>query len=94
MPSNVLPLRLKQTFQPIVWIFTEGESDEIESRLPFKIFFTLLGHADISVSHNNLRTLLNFLNLFFFFLEQKTVYYTFLRIRVKVTKMCQKTLTF
>ena len=41
MPSNVLPLRLKQTFSPIIRIFTEGEGDEIESRLPFKIFFTL-----------------------------------------------------
>ena len=38
MPSNVLPLHLKQT---LIWIFTEGEGDEIESRLPFKIFFTL-----------------------------------------------------
>ena len=25
----------------IIWIFTEGKSDGIESRLPFKIFFTL-----------------------------------------------------
>ena len=25
MPSNVLPLHLKQTFPPIIWIFTEGE---------------------------------------------------------------------
>ena len=39
MPINVLPLRLKQTFPPIIWIITEG--GEIESRLPFKIFFTL-----------------------------------------------------
>ena len=38
-PSNVLPLHLKQTFPPIIWIFTEGEG--IESRLPFKIFSTL-----------------------------------------------------
>ena len=38
-PSNVLPLHLKQTFPPIVWIFIEG--DGIESRLPFKIFSTL-----------------------------------------------------
>ena len=38
-PSNVLPLHLKQTFLPIIWIFTEG--DEIESRLPIKIFSTL-----------------------------------------------------
>ena len=41
MTSNVLPLRLKQNFLPIIWIFTEGEGDEIESRLPFKIFSTL-----------------------------------------------------
>ena len=38
-PSNVLPLHLKQTFLPIIWIFTEG--DGIKSRLPFKIFSTL-----------------------------------------------------
>ena len=36
-----LPLHLKQTFPPIIWIFTEGESDRIESRLPSKIFSTL-----------------------------------------------------
>ena len=30
-----------QTFPPIIWIFTEGEGDGIESRLPFKIFSTL-----------------------------------------------------
>ena len=40
-PSNVLPLHLKQTFPPIIWIFTEGEGDGIKSRLPFKIFSTL-----------------------------------------------------
>ena len=34
-----MPLDLKQTFPPIIWIFTEG--DGIESRLPFKIFPTL-----------------------------------------------------
>ena len=39
MLTNVLPLHLKQTFPPIIWIFTEGEGDGIESRLPFKIFF-------------------------------------------------------
>ena len=38
-PSNVLPLHLKQAFLPIIWIFTEGEGDRIESRLPFKIFY-------------------------------------------------------
>ena len=41
MPSNVLPLHLKQTFPLIIWIFTKGEGDEIESRLPFKIFSTV-----------------------------------------------------
>ena len=40
-PSNVLPLQCKQIFPPIIWIFTEGEGDWIESRLPFKIFTTL-----------------------------------------------------
>ena len=40
-PSNVLPLHLKQTFPPTIWIFTEVEGDGIESRLPFEIFFTL-----------------------------------------------------
>ena len=34
---------LKQTFRPIIWIFTEG--DEIECRLPFKIFSTLLMYS-------------------------------------------------
>ena len=37
--SNFLPLHLKQTFPPIIWIFTEG--DGIKFRLPFKIFSTL-----------------------------------------------------
>ena len=31
-------LHLKQTFPPIIRIFTQGEGDGIESRLPFKIF--------------------------------------------------------
>ena len=38
MPSYVLPLHLKQTFPPIIWIFNV---DGIESKLPFKIFSTL-----------------------------------------------------
>ena len=41
-PSNVLLLHLKQTFPPIIWTFTEGKGDGIETRLPFKIFSTLL----------------------------------------------------
>ena len=32
-PGNVLPLHLKQTFPSIIWIFTEGEGDEIKSKL-------------------------------------------------------------
>ena len=42
--SNVLPLHLKQTFSPIIWIFNEGEGDRIEFGLPFKIFSTLLSN--------------------------------------------------
>ena len=38
-PSNFLLLHLKQTFLPIIWIFTEG--DGIKSRFPFKICSTL-----------------------------------------------------
>ena len=38
-PSNVLPLHLKQTFLPIIWIFTEGKGDGIKFRLPFDVFF-------------------------------------------------------
>ena len=41
MLSNVLPLDLKQTFPPIIWIFTEGEGDGIKSSLLFIIFSTL-----------------------------------------------------
>ena len=40
-PSNVLPLHLKQTFPPIISIFTEGEGDGIKTRLPFKKISTL-----------------------------------------------------
>ena len=39
-PSNVLPSHLKETFKSVIWIFTEGEGDGIESRLPFKFFYT------------------------------------------------------
>ena len=38
-------LHLKQTFPPIIRILSEGEGDEIESRLPFKIFSTLLWYC-------------------------------------------------
>ena len=43
MPSNVLPLHLKQILPPIIWIFTKGKGDEIKSRLPFKnlLYFSL-----------------------------------------------------
>ena len=46
MPINVLPLHLKQTFPSIIWIFTEGEGDEIKSRLPFKMFSALKDNND------------------------------------------------
>ena len=38
MLSIVLPLHLKQTFPPIIWIFTEGEGDGMESRHLLKSF--------------------------------------------------------
>ena len=40
IPSNVLPLHLKQTFLPTILIFTENEG--IETTLPFKRFSTLV----------------------------------------------------
>ena len=45
--NNFLPLHLKQTFPPVIWIFTEGEGDGIENRLPFKIFSTLIMHFGV-----------------------------------------------
>ena len=39
MASNVMLLLLKQTFSPIIWIFSEGVG--IKSRLSFKTFSTL-----------------------------------------------------
>ena len=42
MGKNVLPYYVKKTFPPIIWIFTEGECDGIESRLSSWIFSTLL----------------------------------------------------
>ena len=41
IPSNVLPYYHKWTFLPMIWIFTEGEDDGIESRLSSYIFSTL-----------------------------------------------------
>ena len=39
--DNTQSLNLKQTFPPMIWIFTQGEGDEIKSRLTIKIFSTL-----------------------------------------------------
>ena len=59
--SNVLPWHLKQTFPPIIWIFTEGVGDGIKSRLPFKIFSTLRKTKDgfFHIQINHLVTRLN-----------------------------------
>ena len=43
--SYVLPLHLRQTFPPIIWIFTEGVGDGMESRLPFKSFLLYDTHT-------------------------------------------------
>ena len=37
-PAMFCLLHIKQTFQPIIWIFTVGEGDEIQSRLPFLLY--------------------------------------------------------
>ena len=42
MPTNVLPLQLKQTFPHTIWIFTEGEGDGIESSKKWIIYITKL----------------------------------------------------
>ena len=39
--GQVLLEVIRQTFPPIIWIFTEGEGDGIKYRLPFKILSTL-----------------------------------------------------
>ena len=54
-PRNVLPLHLKQTFPPIIRIFTDGEGDGIKSRLPFKILSTLLKNSSNSYYINYYR---------------------------------------
>ena len=46
-PRNVLPLCLKQSFPPIIWIFNEVGGDKIESRLPFQILSTF--HVSLKV---------------------------------------------
>ena len=38
--QQYLHLHLKQTFPPIIWIITEGEGDQIDSRQPYRIFST------------------------------------------------------
>ena len=51
--NNLLPLPFKQSFLPIIWIFTEVEGDGIKSRLPFNFFFyftTYLEPVDMSSS--------------------------------------------
>ena len=55
MPSNVLPLHLKQTFPPKIWIFTEGKGDGIESRLPFIMFSTLKLKPEITYVNADFR---------------------------------------
>ena len=76
MPSNVLPLHLKQTFPPIIWICTEGEGDGIESRLPFKIFSTLTqfkNHIVISLWLSKLTQSQNNKNEFLYFLSKHQI---------------------
>ena len=66
-PTNVLPLHLNQTFLHIIWSFTKGEGDGIESRLHFKIFSSLL------------ENLIRYLPLYFLLLESGFFFVRFLR---------------
>ena len=43
MASNVLPLHLKQTFLPKIWIFTEGEGDAHQSKKGSEVWLVLIG---------------------------------------------------
>ena len=52
-----LNLDLKQTFPPIIWIFTESEGDEIIPRLPFKIFSPLTYYQSITHTSQWISTL-------------------------------------
>ena len=40
-----MPLHLEPTFPLIIWIYTEGEDDGIESRLSPKIFYTYFNNT-------------------------------------------------
>ena len=59
-PSIFFVLHLKQTFLPIILIFTEGEGDGIKTRLPFKIFSTLKGFIKISWNWNSIKFMFPF----------------------------------
>ena len=47
MPSNGLRLHFKETFPPIIWIFTDGEGDEIESKLILNLFYFMYIYTNI-----------------------------------------------
>ena len=78
IPSNVLPLRLKQTFPPIIWIFTEG--DEIKSRLTFKIFSTL---RDVSSEHSL------HVETYFLFVSSELHFSCLLNLSIMITNIMQ-----
>ena len=78
MISNVLPLCLKQTFPPIIWICTEGVG--IESKLPFKIFSTL---------KTIVAEILSF-RMFTGFVKQKLLVFLFYYVIPKFSKAIEK----
>ena len=47
MPSNVLPLHLKQTFVPIIWIFTEGMGSNPGYLIKSFLIYLAVGAATI-----------------------------------------------
>ena len=99
IPSNILPLHLKQTFPPIIWIFVKYEGDRIESRLP-KSFLTS-NHFNtkylVFCMHNFLCLWVAFVQRVFFFVvyfnlrPTKKIYF---KIKISVKKLTMKHKSF
>ena len=51
-------IHLEDLFPPIIWIFTEGEGDGIQSRLSFQIFSTLPITILVIKHHNRVKVVL------------------------------------
>ena len=84
MPSNVIP---QANVSLIIWIFTEGEGDEIKSRLPFKIFCTLCSF--MIQFHLKLKILINHGVVCNMYLKQVPLHDAYAHIHVCTRKFIQ-----